>query len=114
MKVYVVLMDAYNDMSYEDHWSTHDEFIGVHASMEKAIEAILSKTTKDRIYEDIIDAIDEKYRDEWFEEQSYRREEVMKLEKCGRGDELRYHAVTVEYEDYGNITANYYVVPYEI
>jgi hypothetical protein len=115
MEVYVVLMDAENDMTYEDHWYTRGEFIGVYASKEKAIEAILSETTKERIYErEWFDDIDEKYRDEWFERQVYERDEIMTLEKCGRGNELVYHAVRVTYEDFGCITADYYIKPYKI
>ena len=113
MKVYVVLMDGHNDMTYEDHWYTTNSFVGVYASVEKAVEAVMEKTTKERIYEDDLEEIEEEYRDEYFEDVPYDRKE-MGLAEHKTSDGVKYHAVRVYYRDYGNITADYYIKPCEI
>ena len=113
MKVYVVLMDASNDLTYEDHLLVTNSFVGVYASMEKALEAIMEKTTKERIYEDYLEDIEDEYRDEWFESEPYDRKEMGLIEH-NISDVVTYHAVEVHYRDYGNITAEYYIKPCEI
>lgn len=113
MNVYAVTKSRISDSQYEWWADEHNVFVGVYASVTKAIDTVMDLTSKEAIYWINPEWSDAEY-ERYFSDKSYSR--TLTIVTYEKPDYPYWHICTAKYESelFGNMTEHYYVQRIEI